>query len=93
MVIGSRQRLANTVTHSFKIQIERKAITRVCDTKSLGIYIDQHLSWSKQVNEIAKCISSGIGALKRLRPFINEDTAIRLYRALIAPHFDYCCPV
>ena len=55
------------------------------------VYIDQHLSWSKQVNEIA--ISSGIGALKRLRPFINEDMAILLYRALIEPHFDYCCPV
>ena len=69
MVKGSRQRLANTVTHSFKIQIEEQAIARVCDTKSLGIYIDQHLLWSKQVNEIAKSISSGIGALKRLGPF------------------------
>ena len=46
------------------------------------------------VNEIAKTISSGIGALKsRLRPFISDDTAILLYRALIKPHFDYCCPV
>ena len=81
MVIGSHQRLANTVTHSFKIQIEGQAITRVCDTKSLSIYIDQHLSWSKQVNEITKSISPGIGALKRLRPFIKEDTAILLYRA------------
>ena len=44
MVTGSRQRLANTVTHSFKIQIEGQAITRVCHTKSLGIYINQHLS-------------------------------------------------
>ena len=94
MVIGgSRQRFAHTVTHLFKIQIEGHAITRVCDTKFLGIYIDQHLSWSKQVNEIAKSISSGIGALKRLRSFINEDTAILLYRALVGPHFEYCCPV
>ena len=36
---------------------------------------------------------SGIGALKRLRPFICEETAILLYRALIEPYFDYCCPV
>ena len=93
MVIGSRQRLAYIVTHSFKLQIEGQAITRVCDTKSLGIYIDQHLSWSKQVNEITKSIFSGIGALKRLRPFIDKDTAILLYRVLIEPNFDYCCPV
>ena len=62
-------------------------------TKSLGLYIDQNLSWSKHVNETAKIISSGIGALKRLRPFICDDTAILLYRALIEPNFDYCCPV
>ena len=61
-------------------------IDRVPHTKSLGVYIDQNLSWSKHVNETAKIISSGIGALKRLRPFICEETAILLYRALIE-HF------
>ena len=66
---------------------------RVPHTKSLGVYIDQNLSWSKHVNETTKIISSGIGALKRLRPFICEETAILLYRALIEPYFDYCCPV
>ena len=69
MLIGSRQRLANTVTHSFNVQISGQDINRVCDTKSLGTYIDQNLSWFKHVSEIAKTISSGIGALKRLRPF------------------------
>ena len=60
--------------------------------KSLGLYIDQNLSWSKHVNETAKTVSSGIGALKRLRPFIC-DSNIAIYRALIEPYFDYCCPV
>jgi len=62
-------------------------------TKSLGVYFDQNFSWSKHVNETAKIISSGIGALERLRPFICEETAILLYRALIELYFDYCCPV
>ena len=65
----------------------------MCDTKSLGIYIDQNLSWSKHVNEFANTISSGTGALKRLGSFISVDTAILLYQALIKPYFDYCCPV
>ena len=65
----------------------------MCDTKSLGIFIDQNLSWSKHVNEIAKTISSGKGALKRLRPFVSEDMAILLYLAFIEPNFDYCCLV
>ena len=38
-------------------------------------------------------VSSAIGALKRMRPFISMDTAIRVYNPLILPHFDYCSPV
>ena len=93
MLIGSRQRLATTIDHSLTVQIKGHEIDGVPHTKSLGVYIDQNLSWSKHVNETAKIVSSGIGALKRLRPFICEDTAILLYRALIEPYFDYCCPV
>ena len=93
MLIGSRQRLATTIGHSLTVQIEGHEIDRVPHTKFLGVYIDQNLSWSKHVNETAKIISSGIGALKRLRSFICEDTAILLYGALIEPYFYYCCPV
>ena len=28
-----------------------------------------------------------------MRPFISMTTAIRVYKALILPHFDYCSPV
>ena len=38
-------------------------------------------------------ISSAIGALKRIRPFISIQTAIEIYNAIIQPHFDYCSPV
>ena len=39
---------------------------------SLGVYVNQNLSWSKHVNETAKVISSGLGALKRLKPLMCE---------------------
>ena len=94
MLIGSLQRLrplATTIGHSLTVQFKGHKIDRVPHTKSLGI--DQNLSWSKHVNENATIISSAaIGALKRLSPFICEDTAILLYRALIEPYLDYCCP-
>ena len=68
--IGSRQRLATTIGHSLTVQIEGHEIDRVPHTKTLGIHIDQNLSWSKHVKETANIVSSGIGPLKRLRPFI-----------------------
>ena len=47
----------------------------------------------KTYRRISKKISSAIGALKRIRPFISESTALQIYQVLILPHFDYCRPV
>ena len=40
-----------------------------------------------------KKVSSGIGANKRVRPFVSMHTAIKIYNGLIEPHFDYCSAV
>ena len=42
---------------------------------------------------MSKKISSAIGALKRVRTFISESTALQIYQALILRHFDYCSSV
>ena len=92
MIIGSRQRL-NTQCEEINISIDDRTIKRVDHIKSLGLTIDAQLSWSKHVDEISKKVSSAIGALKRVRPFIPTDVAVQIYNALILPHFDYCSPV
>ena len=93
MLIGSRQRLQTQNNQHVEIQVEGKIIKQVEETKSLGVYIDNNLSWKKHVDETSKKVSCGIGALKRLRPFISTDTAIKIYRSLIQPHFEYCSTV
>ena len=92
MIIGSRQRLS-VQCDDLEIKIDDQIIKRVDHTKSLDLTIDDHLSWCKHVDEICKKVSSAIGALKRVRPFISKETAIKIYNALIMPHFDYCSPV
>ena len=68
-------------------------IRRVDHTKSLGLTIDDLLSWSNHVDEICRKVSSAIGASKRIRNFISANAALQIYDALILPHFDYCSPV
>ena len=92
VIIGSRQRL-NAQCEEINISIDDRTIKTVDHTKSLGLAIDAQLSWSKHVDEISKKVSSAIGALKRVRPFIPTDVAVQIYNALILPHFDYCSPV
>ena len=42
---------------------------------------------------ISKKIASGIGALKRIRPFVPRTTLHTIFHSLIQPHFDYCSVV
>ena len=89
----SNQRIHALSNNQIDIEIDGKSIRKVKEAKSLGLFIDEHLSWTKHIEEISKKISSAIGALKRIRPFISESTALQIYQELILPHFDYCRPV
>ena len=55
MLIGSWQRLASTtIGHSLTVQIEGHEIDRVPHTKSLGLYIDQNLSWPNMLMRLPR---------------------------------------
>ena len=73
MIIGSRQRLLVQNDEHIRIEIDGiyKTIKRVNETKSLGLQIDEHLTWARHVENISKKIASAIGALKRDRQFID----------------------
>ena len=92
MLIGSRQRLAKIPLEP-NICIGSDSIKRVRDTKILGVNIDEPLTWSKHIEEIAKTITAEIRALKWLKDFASRDVLVSVYNALIMPHFDYCCEV
>ena len=38
-------------------------------------------------------ICSGIGVLRRIKPFVPKDCLLKLYKSLIQPYFDYCSPL
>ena len=91
MVIGSHQRVRASGNEEINVEISGKSITRVRKVKSLGLLIDEHLTWKDHVDETVKKISKAIGALKRVRPFISVKTALQIYHALIRPYFDQYC--
>ena len=74
-------------------QCSNVPIKRVTKTKSLGIQIDQFLSWDNHLEEICKKASSGIGAIRRLKSYVSRESLISVYYALVQPYFDYCCLV
>ena len=76
-----------------KLIIGGDIIKQVSSVKSLGEHIDKNLSWNIYIEEIAKKIASGIGAIKRCRPFVKRTTLESVFNALVQPYFNYCSEV
>ena len=78
MLIGSRHNISN-LTEKPCISVGDKYLIQVNLTESRGLYIDQFLSWNFHIENMVKKISSGIGAISRLKPFVCRDTLIPAY--------------
>ena len=42
---------------------------------------------------ICSKVSAGIGAIRRIRPFVSSATLKLMYNAIVQPYFDYCSPL
>ena len=65
-----------------KIFIEKKQIKQVDKCKTLGIIVDQHLSWKYNTINVCRKITAGICALRRIKPFVDKETLIISKRML-----------
>ena len=65
----------------------------VACSKTLGVVVDENLKWNDHIDYISKKIASGLGAIKRIKPFVPMDTLILIYNALVKSHIEYCCEV
>ena len=88
MVIGSRQKLANT-DHVLSLTIENSNIQSVTTEKLLGINIDQNLEWTEQIDTIC----SKINLLSKIKNSLPLESRKLYYNAYILPILDYCCAV
>jgi hypothetical protein len=92
MIIGSYQRL-NLIETDLPIYLGTEKIKRIKTIKSLGLMLNETLSWNEQVNAITTKVNRGLNVLKRLREFVDLETLLIAYKTLVQPYFDYCSQV
>ena len=56
--------------------------------KSLGVSIDENLTWSNHINAITKKVSSGIGSIKRISHCVPPAALYNIYHGLAQSRFD-----
>ena len=84
MLIGSKQMVKNISNFQPNVVIENKRIKQVHECKTLGVTVDQHLSWKSNTDIICGKITSGISALRRLKDFVDRQTLLSIIMLLSA---------
>ena len=75
------------------ISINEENITRVCQTKFLGVIIQSNLKWNAHITSIANKISKTIGVRNKARHSLDTYHLKMLYQSLIEPYLNNCCIV
>ena len=92
MLIGSRQRLSQVSADPI-LSMGSEDIKCVSSTKTLGVVVDECITWRDHVDKVAKKTAKGIGMLRRSKHLFDRDTLETIYNAFFLPHFDYCALV
>ncbi len=87
MIFGTKTRLKTT--GDAPIILNGDVIERVREFKYLGVILDETLSFDSHIQYIHNKASRKMGAIKKLRECVDKSTALRLYKSLVLPHFDY----
>ena len=92
MLITSRQKLRTMASYP-KININGQLVTEVEVCESLGLHIDNTLSWNSHTDHSIKKVSATIGAMKIIKPYDTQSALFSICHSWIQQHFDYCSEV
>ena len=90
IIFGSKNKTSNC---NLNVHIKDKILSQISDSKLLGIYIVENLTWKKHCTELCKKISKKFGLMKRLCSVLPMHTISMLYYPFIQSHIDYCITV
>ena len=95
MLITTKQKkkYLTAANQALQPSIREEHIEVVCNTKYLGVQIDENLTWKNQIKSVTEKVSRAIGFLKFAKHFLPLSVVKNLYTSIVEPHFQYCCSV
>ena len=75
------------------VSVSGVSLPYVTEERSLGVVLQNDLSWRKHVSLISRKVHGTLHALKFHKNALSIEVKIKLVTALILPHLDYCCLV
>jgi hypothetical protein len=81
----------NKKISDLQILINNEMITRVHETKFLGVIIQSNLKWDSHISLIKNKISKSIGIMNKAKDLLSTQHLKILYQSLVEPYLNYCC--
>lgn len=88
MLIGSPK--MRKMVGNIEIKIGGEKIEIVDKIKHLGIMLDHELTFKQHGQYVIKKMAKKVGLFLRIHLSLPMEAKIMLYKAIIAPHIDYC---
>ena len=88
MLVGTRSMVKKLITLP-KLKIQCSTIDYVFQYKYLGIIIDEILSFRAHLNNTIRLVAHKVSLLSKVRCYITEEAAIKIYKTMILPYLDY----
>ena len=77
------------IDHNVKFKLDGKRLTPTSTVKYLGVLLDYHLLWSKQINHVTTKLNLAIHILSTLRNNTSLKTLKMTYFSLFSSHLLY----
>ena len=72
------------------LQIGGEEIRRVDGARFLGVWVDEGLKWTGQIEKVRAKVGRWLGVIGRVRAVLGGESVLKLYNALVLPHLQYC---
>ena len=72
------------------LTLRQNKIEQIECIKFLGVYIQEHLSWSRHINQLISKLGSVLGTVIKVKSLLNKRSLLLLYHSLINSQLFYC---
>ena len=93
ILVCSKRIKSTTQEANLSLPVENNPIEQVQSSTYLGVVVDDQFHFKTHFESLISKLRRVVGILRRVSPFIPQDTRKILYNTLFLPHIDYCSPV
>ena len=79
--------------YEYKFHLNDSNVETKDTLKTLGVVLDSKLTFKAHIKEQLNKACAKASAMRRIRNFISKDVLVRLYKAYVLFHLEYCSPL